>query len=266
MARPHECRALRPGGRGHSSSAEPETNGKTLPGGPPGPNIGGPVPAFSLFKTVSIISRSPHASAGSRRRIQARVALLLLETLKSQDLPGEILDDENVTITLPRRLGLSDVIEAQIRRYRNEARRRRSVPEAEVLDLMRLVLRRPDADEVFFRVGELLHGPVRKPGLRRFLPRGVALSRARRRTRKLLARHFGGSVVRTPGKGFILEADPGLLADADAPGEACALITGFANQVLSMYLPDAPPVLHPECRRGGGDVCRWRLAEDTADG
>ncbi len=189
------------------------------------------------------------------------MALVLLETLRTQDLPVEILDDENVTLTLPRRLGLSDVVDAQIRRYRAEARRRRRVPESEVLDLMRLVLRRPDADEVFFRVGELLHGDHARRGLRRLLPRGLAISRARRRARRRLASYFGGSVVRGVGKKFVLEADPGLLLHEDAPGEACALITGFANRALAMYVPDPAPVLHVECRRTGGEVCRWALLE-----
>ncbi len=218
--------------------------------------------------TVSTIPHSScQATAGSGRRIQARVALLILETLRSQDRPGEILDDENVTLTLPRRLGLSDVIEAQIRRYTAEARRRRRVPEGEVLDLMRLVLRRPDADEVFFRVGELLHGPAQRPFHRRFLPRRLALARARRRTQVRLKQSFGGRVVRAAGKGFRLEADPGLLLDEEAPGEACALITGYANRVLASYLPDTPPVLHPHCRGKGDERCLWRLrGDDREDG
>ena len=221
------------------------------------PNCRNPFLSPHRPESVATTQSSPHRTRGPRRRIQARVALVLLETLRSQDLPVEILDDENVTVTLPRRLGLSDVVDAQIRRYRAEAKRRRSVPESEVLDLMRLVLRRPDADEVFFRVGELLHGDRRRRGLRRLLPRRVAVSRARRRACRLLSHYFGGSVVRGVGREFELQADPGLLLNEDAPGEACALITGFANRALAMYVSDPAPVLHVECRRTGGEHCRW---------
>lgn len=227
----------------------------------------GPVSFIPCFEAVTVSSRSSHPSTRSRRRVRANVALVLLETLRSQDRPGEVLDDENVSVTLPRRLGLSDVVERQIRHYRDEVGRRRRVPESEVLDLMRLVLRRPDADEVFFRAGEVLHGERKRRGLRRLFPRGFALRRAQRRTRRLLRYYFGGPVVRTPEKTFVLEADPGLLLDRDAPGEACALITGFANRALAMYVADPPPVLHSECRRTSGERCLWTLrTPQAADG
>ena len=56
----------------------------------------------------------------SVRRISAVVALTLLEVIKQQDIPSEVLESEDPTVTMPRRLGLSDVIEMQIRRYRDE--------------------------------------------------------------------------------------------------------------------------------------------------
>lgn len=249
-------------GAGRRTAHRPEV--KTLPRAGRSPKIEDPVLLYPRPRAVTATSRSSAPSSGSRRRIRARVALVLLETLRSQDRPGEVLDDENVSITLPRRLGLSEVVDRQIRNYRAEARRRRRLPESEVLDLMRLVLKRPDADEVFFRAGEVLHGDHSRSGLRRLLPRRYAVGRARRRARRLLRHYFGGPVVRTPGKEFVLEADPGLLLDRDAPGEACALITGFANRALAMYVADPPPVLHSECRRTGGEHCLWRLRTPQA--
>ena len=130
-------------------------------------------------------------SSSQRHRVQSRVALAILETLRTQDLPEEILDDENVTITLPRRLGLSDVIEAQIRRYRADARLRRRIPEREVMDLLRLVVRRPDSEDVFLEVGRALYPQASTGRRRRFLPRGMALSLARGRAQRELRRLFG---------------------------------------------------------------------------
>jgi hypothetical protein len=41
----------------------------------------------------------------------AVVALTLLEVIRAQDLPTEVLEQEDTSVTLPRRLGLSDVVE-----------------------------------------------------------------------------------------------------------------------------------------------------------
>src|SRR5688572_13059487 len=96
---------------------------------------------------------------GRKQRVgrpQARVALALLEGLRDLDRPVEVLDDEDVTLTMPRRFGLSGVVDAQIRRYEREARHGRRVPAAEVEDLMRLATRRGDSEELFTRVGRSL--------------------------------------------------------------------------------------------------------------
>ena len=46
--------------------------------------------------------------------------LILLETLRDRDRPEEVLEDEDVSVSLPRRLGLSDVVMVQIRRFQEE--------------------------------------------------------------------------------------------------------------------------------------------------
>ena len=68
-------------------------------------------------------SRSSNVEA-SRRRVQAIVALRLLEVMRDQDLPVEVLEEEDPAVTMPRRLGLSEVVERQIRSYREDVRRR----------------------------------------------------------------------------------------------------------------------------------------------
>ncbi len=203
---------------------------------------------------------APSRPSSRRRRVQSRVALAVLETLRTQDLPAEILDDENVSVTLPRRLGLSDVIEAQIRRYRSDVRLRRKIPEQEIMDLLRLVVRRPDSEDVFLEVGKALYPrPSRRLG--RLLPRRLALSLARTRSQRELRRLFGRRLVRSAGKGFILDHAHDLLIRSDPGGDACALVTGFVEQVIREYAGPGGAVLHPACLARGDAGCRWEFQE-----
>jgi hypothetical protein len=77
------------------------------------------------------------------------VALRLLEVMRGLDLPTEVLEDEDPTRTMPRRLGLSDVVDRQIRTLREDVRKGVRVSDEEVQGLIRLVVRRPDAEDVF---------------------------------------------------------------------------------------------------------------------
>jgi hypothetical protein len=79
--------------------------------------------------------------------------LLLLETLRDMDRPDEVLEGEDLSASMPRRLGLSDVVYVQIHRFREEVRRKRLQTAATVEDLIRLVIKRHDADEIFEEAG-----------------------------------------------------------------------------------------------------------------
>lgn len=201
---------------------------------------------------------------GSRRGPQARVALALLEALRDLDRPGEILDDENVSVTLPRRLGLSDVVDAQIRRYQQEVRHGRRVPESEVRDLIRLVTRRSDAERLFNQVGRSLTAANGAPAWRAVLPERVALQMARRRIRRRLRALFGGRMVVTVRGPFGLEAASNLLLEVDPGGDACGLVTGLAQAVMETYAGISRPVLHATCKARGDGKCAWTLAERSA--
>jgi hypothetical protein len=200
----------------------------------------------------------------SGRRVHARVALTLLEALRDHDRPGEILDDENVTETLPRRFGLSGVVRSQISRYEQEAKRGRRVPEDEVIDLIRLVTRRPDSDEVFQEVGRSLIVTESAPGWRRVLTPGMLLGLARRRVQRRLRALFGGAVVRSAGPSFRMEAVDDVLLEGDPGGGACALVTGLAQAVLVAYGRGDALVVHPECQGLGQARCLWTIREDGA--
>lgn len=199
------------------------------------------------------------APTDARRRVHSRVALTLLQTLKNQDLPAEILDDENVSLTLPRRLGLSEAVEAQIRRYRDDVRRRRRITDQEVVDLIRLVTRRPDSHEVFLTVGDELHGGSTRPGWRRILPRRLAHALARRRIDQRLRYLTGRKLVDPSGSPLVLEGVDDLLIRGDPGGDACGIVTGLARAEMARVGEEPGRLHHTHCLSGGDDICRWML-------
>lgn len=217
----------------------------------------GPVPG-----SPSILPAAPPESPSGKRRVAAVVALSLLEVIRTRDLPTEILDSEDPAQTMPRRLGLTEAVEHQIRRYRQEVKKRRRISDEEARDLFSLVLRRPDAEEVFFQAGELLAGKDAPPrGMKRLLPNRIRYSLARRQVQKRFRSLFGRSMGGFAHGRFNLEARAHFLLDMDPGGDACALLTGFAQVVLARYLPNAPLVTHPRCEARKDDLCRWVVKE-----
>ena len=195
----------------------------------------------------------------TQRRIASVVALTLLEVLKSQDLPTETFESEDTTITMPRRLGLSDVIERQIRRYREEVKRKERISDEEFRDLVRLVIRRPDSEEVFYHAGNILAGDDRPPGWRSGLPRALSYGLARRQARrglgKLFGRRFGGFGLGP----FVLEARTHLLNESDPGGDACQFLTGYCQAVIQRYCGRRTRIAHSLCEARKDALCRWTV-------
>lgn len=209
---------------------------------------------------------SPYpANLRDKAEVAASVALAILEAIRLQDAPAETLDEEDPAKTLPRRLGLSDVVEAQIRRYREQARRRKRITDAQILDLVRLVIRRPDAEEVFFRAGQTLASEARGGRwLVRILPLRVRLALARRKTHRLfwtLFRRRLGGFGRGP---FRLEARGHFLLELDPGGEACHLVSGLAQACLKTFVGEWAELRHSPCQALGGEQCTWFVDSPAA--
>jgi hypothetical protein len=215
------------------------------------------------------LSQAPAtARAGvEERRIRAVVALRLLETIRDQDVPGEVLEEEDPAVTLPRRLGLSDVVERQIRSYKHDVRKRVRLSDSEIVDLFRLVIRRPDAEEIFYKTGRMLAGEEPRRAWRRVLPGGLAFFLARRRVRRGLKRLFGRGVGGFGGKGFAIEGRSLLFINADPGGDACAFLSGFCEVILGQEAGRQAHVRHTQCQAHGGALCRWegRLEDPLED-
>jgi hypothetical protein len=177
--------------------------------------------------------------------------------MRDMDLPHEVLEEEDTTRTIPRRFGLSDVVERQIRQYREDVKRKLRITDQDVQGLFRFVIRRPDGAQVFEQVGRLLAGTERPSRWLRVLPRGARYRAARARTRRTLKRLFGrpvGGFGRPP---FVIEGRTLLFIEADPGGDACHLLSGLAEEILARCFGEPAVVRHTRCQGRGDDLCRW---------
>ena len=191
------------------------------------------------------------------RRVQPVVALRLLEVMRDMDLPLEVLEEEDTTRTIPRRFGLNDVVERQIRQFREDVKKKVRITDEDVRGLFRFVIRRPDGPEVFEQVGRLLASGERSSRWIRMLPEGGRYHMARARTRRKLTKLFGrpvGGFGRPP---FVIEGRALLFIEADPGGDACNLLSGFAQEVLGTTFGAEAEVRHTLCQGRGDDLCRW---------
>lgn len=203
-------------------------------------------------------------------RVSPLVPLALLETLRSSDAPDEMLEDEDVRQSLPRRLGLSEAVNTQIRRYRELERRGAWLGGGEIADLMELVGRRPDSADVFEaaggwlvrrsvesgRLGRLRSGLAAVP-LPGPLRRRLALRTARRTARRT---NPGAVEVRTETDPAALVVDGSFPAACRAP-DGCRMTAGAFRAALALHSvggEDPPRVVHPLCEARGDRCCVWR--------
>ncbi len=200
------------------------------------------------------------SSSHPHPRVSAAVALTLLEVIQEQDRPTEVLESEDPSVTMPRKLGLSDVVERQIKQYREESRRGARISDSEFGDLIRLVIRRPDSPEVFFQTGELLGGTNGRRS-RRILPQGVLYSFARRRVKRRLKALFGRRIGGFGAGPFVLEGRSLVFIQNDPGGDACELITGMCKALLDRSLPGRISVMHTACESRNDALCRWVMHE-----
>lgn len=185
------------------------------------------------------------------------VALRLLEVIQDQDHPGEVMEEENPTVTMPRRLGLSGVVTRRIRTYEADVKRGAKLTDAEIRDLFRLVIRRPDARQIFVRTGETLAWRDGAGRWRRRAPRRLLYALARRRVARRLKRLFGrriGGFGRGP---FSVEGRSLPFVEADPGGEACHFLVGFCRTILAQTSQRPVRLEHTLCQARGDAMCRW---------
>jgi predicted hydrocarbon binding protein len=192
--------------------------------------------------------------------------LLLLETMRDMDRPEEVLEGEDLAVSMPRRLGLSDVIFTQIHRFRGEVRRKRLQTPAAVEDLIRLVIRRPDAEEIFEEAGRRVARRAwesRSPAYRRMvsvLPARLAARSARKAVRRLFRQISGDAQVEVSARPLGVRIRDTLTARADEGGAACSFYGGAIAETVSRYVGRPHHAPHHQCVTRQDGACEWQAA------
>lgn len=199
----------------------------------------------------------------SGRPLDARLPLALLEAVKAIDTPAAELDADFVHELRNKRLGLSETVLQQIRRYGDAVRSKQRIGYDEVLALARLIGRRPDADLAFREAGRRWArafvdtvGGVRR-GAARGLPSIMARPIALGALRRLARRHMDGTLLRQ-GSTLQLEVAAPVSADAAQRGVGCLLYEAAFREALLLLAEADGAVEHVACRSRGDDRCQWR--------
>lgn len=207
-----------------------------------------------------------HNSGGiTSRTVLASLAVALLESTRSHDRPSEVLEDEDFTESLPRRLGLSPVLETQIQRYEGAGRAGKRIPLDEFISLLKLVLRRPDAEAILRETGARIAARhfERAPGLTvsivRTLPRALGFLFVTRAARKLLRNITGTDNIDIKGKPLVARLHQPATAMLEPAGTACELYGSAFAEITSLYLGKKAKVTHSRCVVNGGGICQWTL-------
>ena len=210
-------------------------------------------------------TRPTESAQESDDGFRADLPLAILESVRQHDRPTEVLEDEDLTASLPRRLGLTGVVESQIHRYRIARKRRERIPFDDVADLLKLVLRRPDSEAILREAGHDLarhHGRkalYRLATLARLLPAALSTRIAKRSVRRLMRRIGGGVPMRVTRAPFRVQASSPVTARADRYGVACILYGAAIEEAVQHAIGRRPTVEHVACEAKGAERCIWEV-------
>jgi predicted hydrocarbon binding protein len=191
------------------------------------------------------------------------IPLVLLEAVRSVDMPDGDLEAEFVEELRTKRFGLSDTVLAQIRRYQDAVRRNQRLPLDEVVGIARLIGRRPDAEAVFREAGRGLAratygripAPTRK--LVRALPTLLARPLALRHMRRIGDRYLGGTVRRV-GATLLLAVPVSVTLDTAPRLGGCAFYEAILRELMQLLVGGVGAVEHVRCGSRGEGNCEWR--------
>jgi predicted hydrocarbon binding protein len=191
------------------------------------------------------------------------VPLVLLEAVRSVDMPVGELEAEFVDELRTKRLGLSDTVLAQIRRYNEAVRRGHRLPFEEAAGIAKLIGRRPDAEAVFREAGRVLarqtYARITAPSraLIRSLPTMIARPIALGHVRRIGTRFLGGSLRRV-GATILLEVPNSPTRDAAPRQAGCAFYEAILRELMQLLVGGVGAVEHMRCASRGEGTCEWR--------
>jgi hypothetical protein len=195
--------------------------------------------------------------------VDSLLPLSFLEAVRDVDTPVEDFEAELVSDLRNKRLGLSDTVYMQIRRYTDAVKRSQRTGHDEAVGLARLLGRRPDAEAVFRSAGRFLAREAYQtisPMTRRFLlavPSLLARPIALRNMRRLSLRYFNGRVSRV-GSSVYLEVAQSVTLDTAPRSIGCAYYEAGLKELLRLMVNSVGPVEHVRCATRSEGTCAWR--------
>jgi hypothetical protein len=195
--------------------------------------------------------------------VPALIPLSLLEAIRNLDTPLEDGLEELAEEIVARRLGLSPTVAAQIQRYHEVADREVGVALDEVISVIRLVGRRPDAALAFADAGRrAARYAARASGrpawtMLRKSPPGWSQRLALRAAAKVAKGVFGAELRTGGSMPEVSMVDP-LSIRALPDGPACIFYGAAFGELLRWLAGFEGTMLHERCHVRGDDLCLWR--------
>ncbi len=195
--------------------------------------------------------------------VDALLPLSLLEAVRSVDAPQDDQEAELVPELRNKRLGLSETVYAQIRRYSAAAKKKERTPHDEAVALARLIGRRSDAAEVFESAGRILAreslattSPVTQQVIL-VLPSILARPLALRQARRIATRFLNGTIARV-GSALVLEVPVSVTLDSAPDERGCAYYESVLRELVRLLVGGTGAVEHVRCTSRGEGTCEWR--------
>jgi predicted hydrocarbon binding protein len=195
--------------------------------------------------------------------VDALLPLSFLEAVRDVDSPVEDFEAELVGDLRNKRLGLSETVYMQIRRFNDAVKRGQRASADEAIGLARLLGRRPDAEAVFRVAGRHLAGEsyrtigvVARRAMRilpSFLARPMALSHSRRIAR----RYLNGRISRV-GSHVYLEVERSVTQGSAPRSVGCTYYEASLKELLRLLVNSVGAVEHVRCATRGEGACAWR--------
>jgi len=194
--------------------------------------------------------------------VNAIVPLSLLEAVRSVDIP-EGDDVEYVQEHRNKRLGLSDTVIAQIRRYKDAMKRNQAIAVHEASGIARLIGRRADAEGIFVRAGTLVAARMYQMisattrQIIHLLPGFLARPLAFRQLKKAGEKYFGASVRRV-GASIVFGVKDSVTFGSAPRAIGCQYYESALREMLKLLVNGGGMIDHVHCREKGDDSCEWR--------
>ena len=201
--------------------------------------------------------------------VNARIPLSLLEAIRRIDTPEDQVDAEYVPELRNKRLGLSDTVYTQIRRYSDATKRGQKIPFVEASGLGTLIGRRPDSSELFSSAGKILAQDIfesissTKRAVVRVMPRFVARPVALKELRSIATNFFTGTLEKS-GSSLLLTIPESVTVNGAPESAGCRFYESAFRELLHLLVGGGEHVDHIKCVQRNDAVCEWRADWSSA--